>query len=570
MNLTKTKSILHRIYASFGEMLRIKSYALTWGVVLLLSVMGMADLPASNLMGGPMAARWAVIALICVFKSSAITYILYLSRRRKAIFTCMAAATGIYALLCLVNVISYGLYGFGITTKMMTLIAQTNAREAGEFRQVMGKDVITALSHPGFWAGLALCVAFLYILPWLGRRKGAVAAVIATSAAGLAGLCYCAVDFYAGKTSLSVGLRTAANIKRCIDDRRMMEELEICRKPFPYPDRIVAEGRAASVILVIGESASRDHHSVYGYPLPTTPYLDSLRRELFIFSDALASSTTTSQNIECILSFKSDNDTTKSWHDTPWLIDLYDHAGYRTYWISNQEKTGAWSNASAVMVSKADVINYIGAENNSDHTLDKDDSHLLPYFDKAIAEGASRKLICLHLLGSHFVYSKRYPPEYAAISSADVRALPANAWMDSEQGQTVADYDNSIRYTDTILRHLIESASGRNEPTVLVYMSDHGEYVYDGRDFRGRARTSVRVPFIVYANKSYRERNPEIISRLKEAEGMKFSTSDAIHILMDLTGISYPYYDPAKDVLSGKYVPRTRYVDDTAWEYDKR
>ena len=44
-----------------------------------------------------------------------------------------------------------------------------------------------------------------------------------------------------------------------------------------------------NIVLIIGESLGRNHMSLYGYSLPTTPLLDSLYRqdELYRLSDVI-------------------------------------------------------------------------------------------------------------------------------------------------------------------------------------------------------------------------------------------------------------------------------------------
>ena len=39
------------------------------------------------------------------------------------------------------------------------------------------------------------------------------------------------------------------------------------------------------------------------------------------------------------------SDTDRKWYDVPLLIDLFNAAGYRTFWISNQEQSGLYGNA---------------------------------------------------------------------------------------------------------------------------------------------------------------------------------------------------------------------------------
>lgn len=559
------KKSIDIFYKPFGE----KKWIRQWGIILIFSLMGLSDIPNSTIIEGAEAIRTLIIFTIAVFKATLINIVLYSSRKIRFISLLLYAATFIYCLLCLINFLSYSLYDFGISTKLMTIIAQTNQREFLEFIPSMWHDIYRNLARPTIWIYILSITAILCVSPSLFRSKATTSTLLATSIVGLVILCYILITFQIGKTTFFVTLRTARNIYQSVEERNTMKALESSKQPFPFADNVKTKNQANNIILIIGESASKDHHSIYGYPLPTTPYLYSLRNELFIFQYAVASGTATAHNIECILSFKSDNDSTITWHDTPWMIDLFNHAGYKTFWLSNQEKSGLWSNTSAVMVSNADVIRYVGAESSGDHTLDRYDSFLIPPFDKALNDSAKNKLICMHLLGSHIIYSKRYPTEFEVITADEIIARNKHKkWMTKDKAKTVAQYDNSIRFTDSILKHLITAASNSPERTVLVYFSDHGENVYDHSDFRGRDRSSVEVPFIIYVNDAYRHSNPEQVKHLEVAQSAKFSTSDVIHMLMTLSGISYPFYDSSKDILSDSFVSRTRYVDDRPWEYD--
>ncbi len=81
------------------------------------------------------------------------------------------------------------------------------------------------------------------------------------------------------------------------------------------------------------------------------------------------------------------------------------------------------------------------------------DEKLLPFYDQALADTASKKLIVLHLYGSHPEFEKRYPAS-------------ANVFANS--------YDNSIYYTDSILQKVIAKLSTNKHMAAMIYLSDHG------------------------------------------------------------------------------------------------
>lgn len=338
--------------------------------------------------------------------------------------------------------------------------------------------------------------------------------------------------------------------------------------PFPEPEKVTSSHLADNVVVVIGESASRKHHSLYGYRLNTTPQLAAIRDSLFVFTNAIGSSACTASNMERILTFKEDDLVDNDWFRYPGLVDLFNHAGYKTWFLSNQEKMGISNNASGALASSANVVKYIGNIEYTEAITFKFDEHLLPLLRNALADSlSSRKFIILHLQGSHTAYSQRFPAGFGKITADDVARTYPRPWLNARKAQIIADYDNSIAYTDSLLRQIIDMAAG-GKPTVFVYFSDHGEHVYDERDMIGRDHKYVEVPLIVYANESYRRNNPEIVKLLQGALNRPISTANIIYPLMTLTGTGYPLYNAANDFLSTGFKPRKRNVDERVWAYD--
>lgn len=294
--------------------------------------------------------------------------------------------------------------------------------------------------------------------------------------------------------------------------------------------------------------------------------MSALRDDLFIFSDAIGSSTGTALNLETILTLKED-DSSGEWYSFPMLIDIFNQAGYNTWWLSNQERYGIWSNSSSAMSSRAHTVIYAGNESSKDATLYRYDDVLVPEFYKAMADTSSYRMINIHLMGSHTKYSYRYPPEYSRFSADDERNIHSRPWLDNEKLGTIAEYDNSILFTDYILGQIIDRVSESTSPAVVVYLSDHGENVYDDRDFIGRDRRYVRVPMIVYINEAYRNSRHDAVEKLRNATDMKFSTSNIPYFLMTLSGTQYKGYNPRRDILSADtYVDYARHVDGEPWD----
>ena len=368
--------------------------------------------------------------------------------------------------------------------------------------------------------------------------------------------------FDIGRKNIFMSIRVPLFVYEAIRSQNALEEQIIKKRTLPDPQTVFSSHKAANIVMVLGESASRAHHSIYGYPITTTPNLYTLRDSLFIFDDVIGTAANTADNMERILSFKKDTDSDE-WYHYPLLVDLFRKAGYKFFWLSNQERSGFWSNSSGAMASSADVIKYVGNEVSEDILLLKYDEVLLSEMYSALSDTAKYKFITLHLLGSHCDYKMRYPKSRALFDAQNIMAFNKNKWVTDTKAQIIAEYDNSILYTDSILNEIIKTASVQQTPTIVLYFSDHGENVYDNRDFIGRDINFIDVPFIIYVNREYANLNPNDCNRLERALYYPITTANIIYALMTLTGTKYDkYYDAKNDFLSDDFVIRQRWADD--------
>lgn len=470
---------------------------------------------------------------------------------------------------CLVNFLCFHFYGFGISNKLMAIIAQTNYDETAEFLPTFLANLYSEIHNPATWLFIVIFICLIMFANKLAPIGIIRSVIYVVSVVGAAFMVFFVAILPAGKTDLFVPLRVTKTIVRTVRENRHLTEIMNQVKYFPELEQTVSSGAVTNLCMIIGESASRQNLEVYGYPLPTSPNAMAMRDSLFIFEDALASSTSTALNMERILSFMPDSDFSGNWYDYPMLIDLMNAAGYRTYWLSNQEKSGIWSNSSAAMVAHADEIKYVGNLSSEDHLLQRFDEVLLPYVTEAFNNSAPSKFIGVHLKGSHTRYYNRYPEEFNRFSATDVLRTIRHPWLDETKAQRVAEYDNSILYTDFVVNEIIDKARRSDKPSLVLYFSDHGENVYFNRDFCGRDSLFVEVPFYIYANNAFHKAFPDKIKKLEDARNRHFSTANIIHTIMSLTSTMNPYYDKKLDILSDSFVTRPRKVDGRVWGKDK-
>lgn len=327
------------------------------------------------------------------------------------------------------------------------------------------------------------------------------------------------------------------------------------------------------VIAVIGEALNKYHLSLYGYSLNTNPILLQERNSgnLYTFLEVVSSYNTTIKSLRALL-FTASNDTDEQWSMTPCFPYLFKQAGHKVYFISNQEVVGGdsdqWDFGNNYLVNPNISPYYFDYQNPAKHSMDMD---LVKSYSPQIDGEAS--LILYHLMGQHAAYADRYPHEEAAFSAGDYLG-ELSKW----QQETMAHYDNSIRYNDKVVGEIINRY--RNHDCILVYFSDHGEECYDYRAFAGRdlseeltperAKYQFEVPFMIWMSDKYKENHPDVVAQVERSIDRPYMIDDLPHLMLDLAGIECEWFDPTRSVINDKFnVNRKRLLLDSKQDYDE-
>jgi len=316
-------------------------------------------------------------------------------------------------------------------------------------------------------------------------------------------------------------------------------------------------------VLVVGESTGRAHMSLYGYGRKTNPLLEAMRDDLYVFSDIVSPHSVTSSTLKKL--FTTDNDEgAKNWTELPILFDIYRAAGYTSYWLSNQEAYGVWGNSSSVIASRADIQVFHNRESSTELSV-RWDEELLPYLDQVLSEDSeSNQFIVLHLMGTHGRYKERYPAEFDVFSDEAIE-IGTRKFIDDARMATINEYDNSVLYNDYIVSQVIDRVRAAEASSFVLYLSDHGEEVYDERDFVGHTervanRFMVEIPFLIWLSPDYESGNEEKVSAIVRNLDRAFMTDDLDHTLMDLSDLSYEGLDPKRSLASSDFDSSRRRV----------
>ena len=326
-----------------------------------------------------------------------------------------------------------------------------------------------------------------------------------------------------------------------------------------------------TVVYVLGESYIRSHAHLYGYEIPTTPYLDQERDSgnLFVFNDVVAPFNLT-YKVEKNTFFCNSMADGEHWAASPSFMQLFKKAGFFVGFYDNQRGGEGFKlediNGSRIYNKDVARLSYSDiAEHSREHDAD--------FIDDIIKKGipaASRSLHVYHLMGQHGPAHQRYPQEFNKFKAQDIkRQLP---FLNNKNKAAIADYDNATLYNDFVLHKIIEMY--KDENAVLVYMSDHGEEMYDYRNSAGRAKAikgmeaqmaqhQFGVPFVIWCSDTYKEKHPEKIEAIKAALDRPFMTDNVAQVLFNLAGLNTPYYKADRDLISPQFKPRKRIIDDS-------
>lgn len=203
-------------------------------------------------------------------------------------------------------------------------------------------------------------------------------------------------------------------------------------------------------IMVIDESVRRDYMNIYGAPINDTPFLSSSPG---IFFDRYVSSsfaTVPSLTHSLIRNINNHPEYNNS------VIRLAQNVGLKTYWLSNQGFYGFYDSPVAVIGMQAD--HYFFTKKGNSRIKDfMPDTLLLPEIKKALSNMA-KKLVIIHLIGSHTDFCKRVN------NHSEFRL----------HGRENSCYAQSIKNTDRLLQRITTMATDDGDKWSMLYFSDHG------------------------------------------------------------------------------------------------
>ena len=461
----------------------------------------------------------------------------------------------------------YLIYGQEFSQSVIFIMFESNNAEAAEYiSQYLSWWM--PLAFAGY--GLGAWLLWQKIRPvYLPRRTAMVASllILATTIGYPARFMLSDDDFSAGRNKFERRLSSVTPWAIIVGYHQYalqlgnMQDLLAANAQLPPLKNLTDShaGEPSTLVLVIGESTNRQRMSLYGYSRVTTPRLDALREQLQIFDNVITPRPYTIEALQQVLTF-ADEQKPDAYLTTPSIINMMKQAGYKTIWITNQQTITRRNTMLTTFSKQADEQVYLN--NNREQNARQYDGEVLKPFSQALADPAPRKLIVVHLLGTHMSYKYRYPADYAQFN--DRQGVPI--WVTDDQLPTYNSYDNAVLYNDFVVSSLIERLSGSHANGFLLYLSDHGEAVFDSpnNSFLGRSEARptapmYTIPFMLWTSKQWQANNP---LTLQSELSRPYSSANLIHTWADLAGLRANELDPTKSLVSKSFKQRPLLIGD--------
>jgi len=299
----------------------------------------------------------------------------------------------------------------------------------------------------------------------------------------------------------------------------------------------------ATVVVIIGESLSRCHCSLYGYCRPTNPRLGA-RKDLVVYRNVVAPDFMTQTVMQQILTFATAANPEARWN-APTLPELLNAAGWQTYWFDPYEGT---NNTSKTIPTGFSSIAKLCSSYHLCNETERYDGAYLAHLDTILHDSTvPRKAVFLHLIGNHFPYERRYPEAFRFFDKDDV-CSPFIDRLTPDRIAVVNAYDDATRYNDWLVDSVLNVLSNVSESAALLYFPDHGEEVYDydfyaGRSFNHITQGLYEIPCVFWQNEAFHKGHPLHLDTERP-----YCTENMIHTFLDLFAVSYERQDSTRSL----------------------
>lgn len=469
-------------------------------------------------------------------------------------------------------------YNSAFTINVLQLVAQTNTQEASEF-------LLSAFTQSAPWVAIVVSIA-CWIVAWYVKNGIERTTTLCPKTCKVLSILLFAIIVWSGIRQISAynKLYKCFTAEDCsllgTPERRPHLNTPIVRllhsvafnaaqvRELPMLQESIASTQVEScsydsplIVLIIGESYNKYHTPLFNpQSLPTTPNLCQLQQDstLVTYTNAVTPSNMTS--VVLMQMFSTWNaDSSMGWSRYTAFPAVFRMAGYDVAYLSNQfalsGTADTWASLGGSFFNDSSLSDMLYTWRND--SLVRYDHQLLRLLPEAIVNSPNPRLVIAHVMGQHVGYEYRYPTEFSHFTIEDI---PTSLGGDTGR-EIEAHYANATLYNDFVVNEIWKRF--KDQDAVGLYLSDHGEEVYDWRDFHERsngsninaeiARYQFEIPMMFLMSDIYRQQHPELVEKIRKSANRPFISSDIPHLLFHLAGIKTPDYVEEHDILSAKY-----------------
>ena len=269
-------------------------------------------------------------------------------------------------------------------------------------------------------------------------------------------------------------------------------------------------------VVLIGESQDRHLMGCYDGVCQTTPVQSDLRRrgDAVFFDCAYACFVQTVAAVPLAVCARNQywpQETQKVGEVS--FLDIARALGFKTVWISNQERVSSSNSPISVIADGADETVFL--QDARDGAYDESMVDVLSKIDLG-----PRALVVLHFLGSHFPYDATYPSGFAFPESLSI-------------------YEKSVYYNDYVIGRCLDMF--REKATAVIAFSDHADAVLAGKKHDPRPekfdREMIDIPYWVWLSDRFKAERPDVVAALRRNAKYPITNDLTYDLVLGLMGV---------------------------------
>ena len=293
-------------------------------------------------------------------------------------------------------------------------------------------------------------------------------------------------------------------------------------------------------VMLLGESATRNHFSCFGYKRKTTPCIEARGSDCICFDNIWAAESYTQGALTYMLSNYLCQESPST--DKPLLLTtVFQSLGSkgRLAYYSSQH---LWSNDSV-------MYQLLRGASHAENGIKGNDFVLVDKLNEefSLPNLPQKHCVILQGIGSHFPFGLR----------SDETIL--NHFKSDQYPPLVNEYDASVYSTDMLIDKVLDVIDSLDKPTWFLYVSDHGDTTTARIQRDPTYFDTWQVPFIVYFNHAFREKYPTCVQEIESTRHREFQTDVVFECICSLMGISWDGFNYENIPWNTEFVARKPY-----------